>query len=339
MAARRLETLAVHAGQESTGCGDGGASGTHIPDNFLRVQGYGARRQPFRPGRAWQHLHQDHEPHDGRLRAAHSRHRGRHGGAGRFIGPGGGNLALLTITQVGDEIVSANNLYGGTYELFHYTFPKLGRRVLFVDSAKPEEFRKAITGRTRALYAETIGNPKLDVPDFEALARHRPRRGHPSRGRQYRGRRPRQAHRLWGGHPDNERHEVHRRPRHVNRRRDRRRRPFQLGQREVPGIHGARPQLPRPQILGYLRQLRGDGERRLYLQGAGAAPARHGRRLKSVQCVALPPGAGDALSCGRKNIPRTPLQSHSSCKGILSSPGSPIPAFRATRITQSRANT
>ena len=80
------------------------------------------------------------------------------------------SLALLGITQLGDEIVSANNLYGGTYQLFHYTFPKLGRKVLFVDSSRPEEFEKAITHRTRAIYAETIGNPKLDVPDFEALA-------------------------------------------------------------------------------------------------------------------------------------------------------------------------
>jgi len=79
--------------------------------------------------------------------------------------------ALLAITQVGDEIVSANNLYGGTYQLFHYTFPKLGRRVMFVDSTRPEEFKKAITSKTRAIYAETIGNPKLDVPDFEAIAR------------------------------------------------------------------------------------------------------------------------------------------------------------------------
>ncbi len=85
------------------------------------------------------------------------------------------SLALLAITQVGDEIVSANNLYGGTYELFHYTFPKLGRKVIFVDSTKPEEFQKAITPRTRAIYAETIGNPKLDVPDFEKIARDRPR--------------------------------------------------------------------------------------------------------------------------------------------------------------------
>ena len=80
-------------------------------------------------------------------------------------------LALLAITQLGDEIVSANNLYGGTYQLFHYTFPKLGRKVRFVDSTRPEEFKKAITRNTRAVYAETIGNPKLDVPDFEAIAK------------------------------------------------------------------------------------------------------------------------------------------------------------------------
>jgi O-acetylhomoserine (thiol)-lyase len=79
-------------------------------------------------------------------------------------------FALLNITRVGDNVVSANNLYGGTYELFHYTFPKLGRSVKFVDSQNPDAFRRAIDARTRALYAETIGNPKLDVPDFEALA-------------------------------------------------------------------------------------------------------------------------------------------------------------------------
>jgi O-acetylhomoserine (thiol)-lyase len=80
------------------------------------------------------------------------------------------SLALLAITRVGDEIVAANNLYGGTYELFHYTFPKLCRTVKFVDSTKPEEFKKAITPKTRSIYAETIGNPKLDIPDFEAIA-------------------------------------------------------------------------------------------------------------------------------------------------------------------------
>lgn len=80
------------------------------------------------------------------------------------------SLALLNFTRPGDEIVSANNLYGGTYQLFHYTFPKLRRTVKFVESTKPEEFRKAINEKTRGIYLETIGNPKLDVPDFEAIS-------------------------------------------------------------------------------------------------------------------------------------------------------------------------
>jgi O-acetylhomoserine (thiol)-lyase len=80
-------------------------------------------------------------------------------------------LALLAITRLGDEIVSANNLYGGTYQLFHYTLPKLGRSATFVDSRSPEAFKRAITPKTRAIYIETIGNPKLDVPDFEAIAK------------------------------------------------------------------------------------------------------------------------------------------------------------------------
>jgi O-acetylhomoserine (thiol)-lyase len=80
-------------------------------------------------------------------------------------------FATLAVSQVGDEIVSANNLYGGTYQLFHYTFPKLGRKVVFADSRNPDDFKRLINDRTRAIYAETIGNPKLDVPDFEALAK------------------------------------------------------------------------------------------------------------------------------------------------------------------------
>ena len=80
-------------------------------------------------------------------------------------------FALLNITRPGDNIVAANNLYGGTYELLHYTFPKLTRTTKFVDSQNLEGFKKAIDSHTRAIYAETIGNPKLDVPDFEGLAK------------------------------------------------------------------------------------------------------------------------------------------------------------------------
>ena len=79
--------------------------------------------------------------------------------------------AILAITRLGDEIVSGNNLYGGTYNLFHHTLPKLGRTTTFVDSRDPAAFRRAITPKTRAIYIETVGNPKLDVPDFEAIAK------------------------------------------------------------------------------------------------------------------------------------------------------------------------
>ena len=79
-------------------------------------------------------------------------------------------LAILNVTELGDNIVSSDNLYGGTYELFNYTLPRLGRTVKFVDSEKPEEFKAAIDEKTKAVYVESLGNPKLDVPDFEKLA-------------------------------------------------------------------------------------------------------------------------------------------------------------------------
>jgi O-acetylhomoserine (thiol)-lyase len=96
---------------------------------------------------------------------------GGSGALGVSTGHAAQAMAILTITQLGDEIVAANNLYGGTYQQLNGMFRKLGRKTTFVDSTKPEEFKKAITPRTRLLYAETIGNPKLDVPDFESLAK------------------------------------------------------------------------------------------------------------------------------------------------------------------------
>lgn len=78
--------------------------------------------------------------------------------------------SILNIAEAGDEIVSAASLYGGTYNLFSNTLPKLGIKVHFVDPSDPENFRKAINDKTKALYAETIGNPKGDVLDIEAVA-------------------------------------------------------------------------------------------------------------------------------------------------------------------------
>ncbi|WP_261302151.1 homocysteine synthase [Paenibacillus andongensis] len=79
-------------------------------------------------------------------------------------------FSILNIAEVGDEIVSASSLYGGTYNLFSNTLPKLGIKVKFVDPSNPENFRGAITDKTKAIYAESIGNPKGDILDIEAVA-------------------------------------------------------------------------------------------------------------------------------------------------------------------------
>ncbi|XGV97707.1 MAG: O-acetylhomoserine aminocarboxypropyltransferase/cysteine synthase family protein [Leptolyngbya sp. BL-A-14] len=79
-------------------------------------------------------------------------------------------LAISNIAQAGDNIVSTSYLYGGSYNQFKVTFPRLGIHVKFVDGDKAEDFRQAIDDRTKALYVETIGNPQFNVPDFAALA-------------------------------------------------------------------------------------------------------------------------------------------------------------------------
>ena len=79
-------------------------------------------------------------------------------------------LAILNIAGAGDEIVSAAQLYGGTYNLFHYTLPKIGIEVKYVEGNDPEAYRDAITDKTKAVFAETVGNPALNTLDIEALA-------------------------------------------------------------------------------------------------------------------------------------------------------------------------
>ncbi len=170
MSKKRLQTLALHAGQEVPDPATGARAvpiyqttsyvfrGTEHAANLFSLKEFGNIYTRI--------MNPTNDAFERRIAAIE-------GGTGALAvasGQAAETLALLAITQVGDEIVSANNLYGGTYQLFHYTFPKLGRRVTFVDSTKPNEFRRAITEKTRAIYAETIGNPKLDVPDFEAIA-------------------------------------------------------------------------------------------------------------------------------------------------------------------------
>jgi O-acetylhomoserine (thiol)-lyase len=80
-------------------------------------------------------------------------------------------LALLAILRSGDELVSTSSLYGGTYNLFKVTFPRLGIKTRFVEASDLEAIRAAIGPRTRALYAETLGNPRLDVTDLAELGK------------------------------------------------------------------------------------------------------------------------------------------------------------------------
>jgi len=95
------------------------------------------------------------------------------GGSGALAvasGQAAESLAILNIAQMGQNIVSSASLYGGTYNLFHYTFPKMGIDCQFVDQSRPENFKKAINAKTRCIFLETIGNPRGDIPDFDAIS-------------------------------------------------------------------------------------------------------------------------------------------------------------------------
>jgi O-acetylhomoserine (thiol)-lyase len=171
MSERRIETLAIHAGQESPDPATGSrAVPIYQTTSYVFHDTEHAARlfalQEF--GNIYTRImNPTTDVFEKRIAALE-------GGTGALAVSSGQSaiaLSLLAVTRLGDEIVAADNLYGGTYQLFHYTFPKLGRIVKFVNSADPEAYRKAITEKTRAVYAETIGNPKLDVPDFEAIAK------------------------------------------------------------------------------------------------------------------------------------------------------------------------
>jgi O-acetylhomoserine (thiol)-lyase len=171
MSEKRIETLALHAGQESP---DPTTGARAVPiyqttSYVFKDTGHAAglfALQQF--GNIYTRMmNPTNDVFERRIAAIE-------GGTGALAvssGQAAETMAILNITRVGDEIVSADNLYGGTYQLFHYTLPKLGRTVKFVDSTKPEAFKAAITDKTRAVYAETIGNPKLDIPDFEAIGK------------------------------------------------------------------------------------------------------------------------------------------------------------------------
>ncbi|RSD28330.1 O-acetylhomoserine aminocarboxypropyltransferase/cysteine synthase family protein [Mesobacillus subterraneus] len=165
----RIETLSVHGGQS--------------PDPVT-----GARAVPIYSSNAFQFENTDHAAdlfalkesgyiysriHNPTVTALEEKVALLEGGVGALAlssGMAAITMAILNIAHAGDEIVAASNLYGGTYNLFKVTLPKYGINVHLVDPEQPENFRKAITPKTKAVFAETIGNPSLRVLDIEAVA-------------------------------------------------------------------------------------------------------------------------------------------------------------------------
>ena len=203
------------------------------------------------------------------------------GGVGALLtasGQSAETIALLNLAEAGDHIVSSARLYGGTYNLFHYTFPKLGIEVSFVnDPDDLEQWRAAARPNTKAFFAETISNPQNDILDIEGVASVAHSVGVPlvvdntvatpvpdPPARVGRGRR-----RALGD-------EVPRRARHRHRRRDRRRRHVRLraGPGQVPELQRARPLVPRPRLRARpRRRFAARRQPRVHPQGARAVAA------------------------------------------------------------------
>jgi len=163
-----LETLAIHAGHEVDATGARAVPLYLTTSYVFRDTEHAARLFSLQePGNIYTRImNPTTDVFEKRIAALE-------GGVGALAVASGQNAALyaiLNLARAGDEIVAASSLYGGTYALFAHNLPRLGIKVRFVDPSDPENFRTAINHRTRAVYAETIGNPKCDVLDIEAVA-------------------------------------------------------------------------------------------------------------------------------------------------------------------------
>lgn len=164
----RLETLAIHAGHEVDATGARAVPLYMTTSYVFRDTAHAARLFSLQePGNIYTRImNPTTDVFETRMAALE-------GGVGALAVASGQNAelyAILNLARAGDEIVAATSLYGGTYALFAHNLPRLGITVKFVEPSDPENFRAAITDRTRALYIETIGNPRCDVPDIAEIA-------------------------------------------------------------------------------------------------------------------------------------------------------------------------
>src|SRR5438128_1752557 len=150
------------------GRGNGRPRGADLSDQLLCFRKHRPRCGPFQSPALWEHLHAHHEPHHGSVRGADGSARTRRGRPGSW--QAAQFVALASLLEAGDEMVAAKTLYGGTYTQFDVSFRRLGIQTTFVDPEDAENFRRAITPRTRLLYGETIGNPRINVLDIAAVA-------------------------------------------------------------------------------------------------------------------------------------------------------------------------
>ena len=229
------------------------------------------------------------------------------GGVGALLvssGQAAETLAILNIAEAGDHIVASPSLYGGTYNLLHYTLPKLGIQTTFVtDPHDAQAWKDAVQPNTKLFFAETIPNPKADILDIELVAGRRARVRRPADRRQHgRDAVPDQPAEVGRRHRRALGDEVPGRSRLRDRRRHRRRRLVRL--RAAPG---AVPQLQHPRPVVQRARVRAGPRRRrpvrrqpvLHPQGARAAAARP--RLGDLPVQRVPHRAGhrDAVAADR----------------------------------------
>ena len=200
-------------------------------------------------------------------------------------------MALMTILQQGDHVVAAGALYGGSVSMLSVNLAKFGIETSFVDATQPEAFAAAIRPNTRALFAESLGNPSMLLLDIAAVADVAHAHGAAAGDRQHRAVAvPVQPDRLRRRHRGALGHQVPGRPRHHAGRRDGGERQVPLGQRQVPGHDRAVARLPRREVLRDLRRLR-----LLHARAHGDA-ARLRRGAVADERLADPAGRGDAAA-------------------------------------------
>ena len=240
--------------------------------------------------------------------------------------------SVLNVTRAGENIISVSQLYGGTYNLFAHTLPQYGIEVRWADADDPGAVARLADDKTRLVFGETIGNPRLNVLDVEAWASAAHAAGTAARARQHGADADRRPHlRAGRRHRRALADEVHRWPRNLDRRRDRRQRQVRLARarRPLPRPDQARPVLPRRRLDRRARTR----PRTSAAPGRSccATPARRCRRsTRSCSCR-----ASRRCRCGWSATTRTRSPSRGISMGTRTSPGSTTRASSRARTMRS----